>query len=71
MLCISKAGNALFGCIASCHAQFKKPFPTPPTQKEDEWNKSVDTGIKQYDSCDDDMRKKHPKLPKPKKPKLQ
>ena len=70
MLCISKAGNALFGCIASCHAQFKKPFPTLPTQKEDEWNKSVDTGIKQYDSCDDDMRKKHPKLPKPEKPKL-
>jgi YD repeat-containing protein len=70
MLCITNAGNALFGCIASCHAQFKKPFPTPPTQKEDEWNKSVDTGIKQYDSCDDDMRKKHPKLPKPEKPKL-
>jgi hypothetical protein len=68
MLCLVNTGNAVFGCIASCHAQFKKPFPKPPGVKEEEWGDRVEKGIEQYNSCDDEMRKKYPKLPKPEKP---
>ena len=67
--CIASAGRAGLGCIASCHENFGKPFPTPPLQDPKEWKKRVRGGVSEYDKCDDKFRNELPKLPKPRLPK--